>query len=80
MHEFMRENYLFDEMIYGKSISIPFIDLPVQGFIYMGTHRDMLISSKAISYSKLFDKLCVRTQAFNGRTGILNFYFIPFFE
>ena len=33
----------------------------------------MLISSKAISYWKLFNKLCVRTQAFNGRTGILNF-------
>ena len=39
----------------------------------MGRHRDMLLSSKAISYSKLFKKLCVRTQAFNGRTGILNF-------
>ena len=39
----------------------------------MGKHRDMLISSKAISYLKLFNKLGVRTQAFNGRTGILNF-------
>ena len=39
----------------------------------MGRHRDMLISSKAISYSKLFNKLCVRTQVFNGRTAILNF-------
>ena len=38
----------------------------------MSRHRDMLISSKAIFYSK-FNKLCVRTQAFNGRTGILNF-------
>ena len=34
----------------------------------MGRHRDMLISSKAISYLKLFNKLCVRTQAL-----ILNF-------
>ena len=38
----------------------------------MGRHPDMLISSKAISYSK-FNKLCVRMQAFNGRTGTLNF-------
>ena len=30
----------------------------------MSRHRDMLISSKAISYLKLFNKLCVRTQAF----------------
>ena len=27
----------------------------------MGRDRDVLISSKAISYSKLFNKLCVRT-------------------
>ena len=33
-------------------------------FYCMGRHWDMLISSKAISYSKLFNKLCVRTQAF----------------
>ena len=39
----------------------------------MGKHQDMLISSKATSYSKLFNKLRVRTQAFNGRTRILNF-------
>ena len=39
----------------------------------MDRHRDMLISSKAISYLELFNKLCVRTQAFNARTGILNF-------
>ena len=38
----------------------------------MGRHRDTLISSKAISYSK-FNKLRVKTQAFNGRPGILNF-------
>ena len=37
----------------------------------MGRHQDMLIPSKAISYSK-FNKLHVRAQAFNGRTGILN--------
>ena len=29
----------------------------------MGRHQDMLILSKVISYSKLFNKLCVRTQA-----------------
>ena len=58
----------------GNSISIINItDLLVQGFICMGKHRDTLIPSKAISYSKLFNKLAVRTQAFNGRTGILNF-------
>ena len=45
----------------------------VMFYLYMGTYRDMLISSNAISYSKLFNKLCVRTQAFNGRRGILNF-------
>ena len=50
----------------------------------MGRHRDMLISSKEISYSK-FNKLCVRMQAINGRTGILNFtgyarLFIIFFR
>ena len=38
----------------------------------MGRYRDMLISSKAISFSK-FNKLCVRTEAFIGRTEILNF-------
>ena len=38
----------------------------------MGRHRDMLISSKAISYSK-FNKLFLRTQAFSGRTRISNF-------
>ena len=51
----------------GKSISTINItrDLPVQGFNCMGRHaQDMLISSKAISYLKLFDKLCVRTQVF----------------
>ena len=47
----------------------------------------MLISSKAISYSKLFNKLCVKTQAFRNINFIVNdlclfqsnFVFISFF-
>ena len=48
----------------GENISVLFIlyRSSCVKFYLHGRHRDMLISSKAISYSKLFNSLCPRAQ------------------